>query len=387
MAIISREAKNAININPIQRGGILTEDARKTLIEFGDGYSVCDFCLKGQLHEIKKPNICGFHEDLAKWLNVSEVRITPGNRIAQRIVFNVLKEENGIVVLDSNAHYTTYLAIEGNNLKVKEVPHNGYPEYKIDEEMYANKIESAKKEGNVIGIFATHVDSYYGNLLNVKKISKIAKEYDIPFILNCAYTMGIMPLNAKELEADVLIGSGHKSMASSAPIGILAVNEIFAEKLFKKSSIQGDLSGRAFPEKEIEMLGCTVMGAPLMTLIASFPHVKERVKNFDKEVENANYFVEKIEKIGKDTMQLGIKPKKHTLIHFEVLDFHWCSSKHKNRGFFVYEALKKRNIYGTQPGKSKDIKVNTFGLKKEEIEYVINAFYEIAKENGIEVEE
>ncbi|MEO2240566.1 MAG: O-phospho-L-seryl-tRNA:Cys-tRNA synthase, partial [Euryarchaeota archaeon] len=33
-----------INVNPIQRGGVLTPEAKKALIEFGDGYSVCDFC-------------------------------------------------------------------------------------------------------------------------------------------------------------------------------------------------------------------------------------------------------------------------------------------------------------------------------------------------------
>ncbi len=34
------------------------------------------------------------------------------------------------------------------------------------------------------------------------------------------------------------------------------------------------------------MMGCTLMGATLVGMMASFPHVKERVKHFDHELEN-----------------------------------------------------------------------------------------------------
>ena len=389
MTIYRRDSKRYININPIQRGGILTEDALKTLIEFADGYSICDYCVKGRLHIIDKPPIKSFHEEVAKWLNMDEVRTTPGNRIGQKMVFKALAKKDAFVVLDSNAHYTSYLAIESAGMNVKEVPHTGYPEFKVEEDLFAYKIEEVKKEtGELpVAVFGTHVDSYYGNLLDIRKIGKIAKEYDVPFILNCAYTMGIMPLDGKEIGADFLIGSGHKSMAASAPIGILATTDYWKDVVFKKSKIQGDWSGRAFPEKEIEEAGCPVGGAPLMTLMASFPTVQERVKYFDEEVRKANYFVDKIELIGRDTMQLGEKPKHHTLIHFEIPDFYWVSLKHKQRGFFVYKSLKKHGIFGVQLGRSKDFKVNTYSLSENELEQVIGAFFSIAKENDIPVYE
>ncbi|RLI13591.1 O-phospho-L-seryl-tRNA:Cys-tRNA synthase, partial [Candidatus Bathyarchaeota archaeon] len=51
---MSREAahEGVVNLNPIQRGGILPEEARRALLEFGDGYSMCDFCLKGRIDMI-----------------------------------------------------------------------------------------------------------------------------------------------------------------------------------------------------------------------------------------------------------------------------------------------------------------------------------------------
>jgi len=45
-----------INIDPLQRGGVLTPEARASLMEWGDGYSVCDFCT-GMLDHIKNPPI------------------------------------------------------------------------------------------------------------------------------------------------------------------------------------------------------------------------------------------------------------------------------------------------------------------------------------------
>ena len=45
-----------INIDPLQRGGILTPEARAALVEWGDGYSVCDFCA-GMLDHIKNSSL------------------------------------------------------------------------------------------------------------------------------------------------------------------------------------------------------------------------------------------------------------------------------------------------------------------------------------------
>jgi Sep-tRNA:Cys-tRNA synthase (EC 2.5.1.-) len=46
-----------INIDPIQVAGRLTPEARKALIAYGDGYSVCDYCFKPfRLDHIKNPH-------------------------------------------------------------------------------------------------------------------------------------------------------------------------------------------------------------------------------------------------------------------------------------------------------------------------------------------
>ena len=52
---LHREALKYINLNPLQRGGILSDAARKLVNEWADGYSVSDYC-GGCLDKIKKPS-------------------------------------------------------------------------------------------------------------------------------------------------------------------------------------------------------------------------------------------------------------------------------------------------------------------------------------------
>jgi len=288
------------------------------------------------------------------------------------------------VVLDSTAHYSSYIAAELAELKVKEVPNSGPPEYKVDLEAYAGKIEEVKKETRKLpaAVLLTHVDYLYGNLNDAKVVSKITKDYDVPYILNCAYSAGVMPVNGKELGADVLTSSGHKSWAASAPTGILAFNKSLEEKFTARSKMEGDLTKRKFGAKELAMLGCTVMGAPLITLMASFPEVVRRVESWGEEVEKVRYLVAELEKI-EGIKQMGMRPKMHTLTHMETESFYKVSETHKRKGYFLYDELRSRKIVGIQPGLTKHFKFNTYGLTWDQIRYVRDAFFDIAKKYGL----
>jgi Sep-tRNA:Cys-tRNA synthetase len=242
--VVRRTQKDFINIHPIQAAGKLTPAAQKALVEFGDGYSICDFCLEGKLQTITKPPVAEFLEDMATFMGVDVVRPTAGSRMAMNVVFKVLASPGDFVVIDGLAHYTTYLAAEDTKVQLLEVPHNGHPEYKLDLSKYGEKIEEIKSRTGKLPPFVvlTHVDYNFGNMNDIKTVSKICKDYDVPLVINGAYSVGVMPIKAKDVGADVLIGSGHKSMAASGPIGLLGAKSDLADKLFSKSSIIGDWS-------------------------------------------------------------------------------------------------------------------------------------------------
>ncbi len=386
---LKRISKGMINIHPIQRGGILTEEAKKVLLDWADGYSTCDICIEGRVDLLKNPPVEEFKRDVAEFLQMDDVRFTAGARHAKFIIMKAFAKKNGTIVLDSLAHYTSYIAAELCGLRVYEVPNTGYPEFKINPESYAEVFEKVKEETGEYPVLAliTHVDYRYGNVADVKEISKICKDYNIPLILNSAFGAGLMEVKGKDLNVDFIVCSGHKTWSATSPIGILATNYDYVDIVFKKSEIRGNWSGRAFTKKEVAFFGCSpVYGLPLITLMASFPTVVNRVKKWDEEIKKARWFVKEMEKI-EGIRLLGERPKRHTLLHFESPTFHMIAKKHKKRGYFLYHELKKRGIIGVQPGMTKSFKINVYGLSWDELKIVVDAFKDIAEKYGLEVED
>jgi Sep-tRNA:Cys-tRNA synthetase len=367
--IYRREPKDFINIDPLQTGGKLTDSAREALIEWGDGYSVCDYC-SGTLDRIKKPPIYSFvHETLPEFLGCDVARITNGAREGKFAIMHAFSECDGekSIVMDENAHYSSYVSAERAGLKIYIVPNSGYPDYLIKAEKYAEVLEKAKKETDVVLALVTYPDGNYGNLPDVKKISRVCEEYDVPLILNGAYAIGRMDVKMNELGADFIVGSGHKSMASAGPVGVLGMKEEYADIVLRRS--------KKYNVKELELLGCTARGVPIMTLMASFPHVVERIKRWGKEVQKARRFSKAVERLG--IIQLGEKPHNHDLMFFESQLLYEISQKVKNGRYFLYRELKKRKIHGIKPGLTRYFKLSTYGLRDDELEYIITSFEEI----------
>jgi Sep-tRNA:Cys-tRNA synthetase len=368
-----------VNIDPIQAGGRLTPEARKALIAYGDGYSVCDYCsYPFRLDHIKKPPIGDFFADLAEFVGMDVARVVRGARNGFQIVMNALLEKGDVVLVSSLAHYSLCLAIESSGGIWKEVSVNG--SNVITGENVAQKIEEEKPK--LVAI--SHFDYKFGNEHDVRGIANVCKEYDVPFLYNGAYSVGVMPVNGKEIGTDFVVGSGHKSMASPAPSGVLATTDEFADKIFTTMKSRGDLTGRSFETKETYLLGCTLMGAPLVAMMASFPTVKERIKNWEEEVKKSNHFIKELMKID-GTKILSEMPRMHTLSNVSIKPFDEIARSHKRKGYFLYNELSKRKITGIFPGATKSFELNVYGLSWDQINYLSAAFKEIAEEYKINV--
>ena len=214
--------------------------------------------------------------------------------------------------------------------------------------------------------------STYTSLLEapVKELAEIIRGYN---------------LDGKKIGADFLVGSGHKSFASPAPSGIVATTDEWANRVFRTTQIVGDVTKRRFGIKEVEMMGCTLMGANLIAMMASFPAVQKRVERWDEEVEKINYFVDKFLKIRGNRI-LSELPRKHTLTKVDTTEsFDLVARTHKRRGFFFSDELKERRILGEFPGATRAWKLNTYGLTWDQIRYLAQAFQDIARKHGITV--
>lgn len=385
---LENPGKNHIVINALMRGGVIPSQVKQNLLEWIDvGYINCFDCLEGRSSLVNKPPIKKFLHDVANFFGGDVAEHTFGCRGAQYAVMRTIKElaeENSdygsTIIVDPNSHYSTNIAAEMNGLKVVEPSHSGYPEYLYSPSAFEEKIKEIKeKQGKRPSLLmVTHADPYYGNIAPVSEIGKICEDYEIPYLVNAAYTGGVLPINMKEMKIDFLTLSAHKSMMSVAPLGYVITNYKWAKKLFSTSKDRPSWSGRVFGKKIPNIFGCAIGGLPLISSMLSFSHVKERVELWDKELERINNFVKDMEDIG-DIMLLGEKPHRHHLLNFETIKFWEISKNHRRKGFFLAEEMIKRGIVGLHRGMTKHIKFSIYGLTNLEVEKVKGAFYEIAK--------
>jgi Sep-tRNA:Cys-tRNA synthetase len=357
---LRRQHKGLINLMPLQTGGILTGAAREALVEFGDGYSVCDFC-EGTLCNVTNPPIRDFvHDLLPEFLGSEVATIAHGAREAKFMVMHSLARPGDSIIVDANRHYTTVVAAERVGLNIIEVPSSGPLEFKIDVNRYRSLIEQHAPRL----ILLTYPDGNYGNLPDAEKLGGIAQELNVPYVLNAAYAVGRMPVRMSEMGADFIVGSGHKSMASAGPSGVLGMKRKWEEIVLRRSSTYG--------KKEVELLGCSIRGVPLITLMASFAYVRDRVGDWDEQVSKAQWFSGELEKLG--FIQLGEKPHRHDLLHFETPALFEISNRVRERGYFLHKELKERGIWGPQPGMAKSFKLSTFAADRQQLAFVVDSF-------------
>ena len=391
---IVNKYKGHIIVSPIMTGGILPGEVQRKIVEEGwlrVGYAICHDCLEGRSSLLGRPPVREFLEDVAHFFGGEVAEHTLGCRGAQFAVMKTISglarasgRRSGVVLVDSLCHYTTCIAAEMAGLRVVEVPNTGYPEYRVTAEDYVKVIESIKGEEGVLPalLVATHVDPYHGNLSPVEEIGRVAEEYGIPYMVNAAYTAGVLPVNMSEMRADFLTVSAHKSMASLGPLGFLITSRDWSERLFKTSSLRMDWSGREFGKKVPSLFGCSIGGLPLISAMYAFPHVAERVGRWGEELEKTRWFIREMEQIG-GLKLLGERPHRHHLLHFETPVFWEISKHHRRRGFFLAEEMIRRGIVGLQRGLSRHIKLSVYGLPMEEVRKVRDAFQEI-KEKYVE---
>jgi Sep-tRNA:Cys-tRNA synthetase len=363
-----------ININPLQTAGRTYADTRKAALAYVDGYSICDWC-KGDLCTIEKPPIKSFLEDVSGFLGMDATILTNGAREAKHAVLDAITSPGDSIVVDGNRHYTTYVAAERAKLKVFEVENTGSPEYKIEAEGFKKTFEEVKSQTGTLpkACVLTHVDGSYGNLADAKGVSEICGQYNIPLLLNTAYSSGRMPVNGKDLGADFIAASCHKSWsAGGGNIGLLSVTGGWAEKILAKSM--------KHPAKTLAILGCSARGPQAAALMAGYPHVKERVKKWGKEVENARWLMEKLSHIG--VSQYGETPTNHDLNFLSSEILYGISQTHKKKNYYLYHELKERGIIGIKPGLTKNFKISTYGKTRRQLKHILGAFTDIIEKHG-----
>ncbi|MFV8826190.1 aminotransferase class V-fold PLP-dependent enzyme [Alkalihalobacterium sp. APHAB7] len=110
----------------------------------------------------------------------------------------MLKETKGIV--------TSYLQLDGSDSSMLE--------------LLENNINNRTK-----AIVVSHGSNVTGTILPIKEFGKIASERNLLFIVDASQTAGVLPIDMKEMNIDLLAFPGHKGLMGPQGTGVLIIRD------------------------------------------------------------------------------------------------------------------------------------------------------------------
>lgn len=137
------------------------------------------------------------------------------------------------VVFTQNSTEALNIAINGliqagDHVITSDLEHNSVlrPLYRLEQEQNVElSFVAADKKGcinyddfealirpNTKAIICTHASNLTGNILDVKRIGKIAEKHGLLFIVDASQTAGVFPIDMAEMNISVLCFTGHKGL-------------------------------------------------------------------------------------------------------------------------------------------------------------------------------
>ena len=87
-----------------------------------------------------------------------------------------------------------------------------------------SEIEKALRP-NTKAVIVNHGSNVIGTVQPVEQIGRICREHDVILVLDTAQTAGVIPINMKEMNVDVVAFAGHKALMGSMGIGGLCIRK------------------------------------------------------------------------------------------------------------------------------------------------------------------
>ncbi len=77
---------------------------------------------------------------------------------------------------------------------------------------------------NTKAIICTHASNVFGTVLPIEELGALTKRKDIIFLVDCAQTAGIIKINMKKCNIDILCAPGHKGLLGPMGTGIMLLS-------------------------------------------------------------------------------------------------------------------------------------------------------------------
>ena len=243
--------------------------------------------------------------------------VTDSLNIAMR---GILKENDHVITsgLEHNAVWRCLKTLERDiNIKIDTV------ECSKDGITNPQDIKKYIKKDTALIVF-TQASNVLGTIQPIREIGAIAREHNIPFLVDSAQSAGAMKIDVKEDNIDILSFTGHKSLLGPMGTGGLIINTDIDIKPLKAGGTGGDSAYKYQPDyypNHLETGTSNVSGIAGLREAIKFLN-KEGIENIhNKEKELTKYALEKLETV-KDIEIYGPKDceKMLSVISFNIKD-------------------------------------------------------------------
>ena len=243
--------------------------------------------------------------------------VTDSLNIAMR---GILKENDHVITssLEHNAVWRCLKTLERDiNIKIDTV------ECSKDGITNPQDIKKYIKKDTALIVF-TQASNVLGTIQPIREIGAIAREHNIPFLVDSAQSAGAMKIDVKEENIDILAFTGHKSLLGPMGTGGLIINTNIDIKPLKAGGTGGDSAYEYQPDyypNHLETGTSNVSGIAGLREAIKFLN-KEGIENIhNKEKELTKYALEKLETV-KDIEIYGPKDceKMLSVISFNIKD-------------------------------------------------------------------
>ena len=129
----------------------------------------------------------------------------------------------------------------------------------FDWEDTLKSFENVLRTGVDVAVF-THVSNAFGYILPIEGLSRLCRNYGVPFVIDGAQSAGILPLDMETLGADYIAMPGHKGLLGPQGTGLLLCGRTPAPLLFGGTGT--DSRSRDMPRQLPEGLEAGTLNVP-----------------------------------------------------------------------------------------------------------------------------
>lgn len=186
-------------------------------------------------------------------------------------------------------------------------------------EIDVEKIKYEFSQDKPKAVFCTHVSNVTGYILPIHDIFTEAKKYDAITVLDSAQSLGLVNVNAQELNADIVAFAGHKTLYGPFGIGgFVNVNNISLEPSIYGGTGSDSLNLQMPDDKELGFEPSSMNIVAVNGLNVALSELNQS-KLLDKEQKLTNYLIEELRKIPEIKLYLPSDLTQHVgIVSFTI---------------------------------------------------------------------